>query len=284
MLSYLVLLRAVFAGPAGHPAAGGLLPHHFTLTRPRLSGDQRGLAVLFLWHFPSGRPDWVLPSALLFGARTFLQPFTRSAVTRPPRPDVILPAGWGLLNLGVQCHVGELVGAAFALPLHVVDGNLSELLQELGRLPVKGFQMGFLDLVLSFDLLHDQFRVQVDLQAIRFPLRHRLEPVDQSVILGFVVGGLADEAMKCPQPDPLVVFDDHTDGGKARVASGRAVCAQAKDPLQASTRIRLQCSHWTRSSSPFRNTCIPEEVTVTRQAVHWLLSTLATAGWARVRE
>src|ERR1700716_2531106 len=27
----------------------------------------------FLWHFPSGRPDWVLPSALLFGARTFLQ-------------------------------------------------------------------------------------------------------------------------------------------------------------------------------------------------------------------
>src|SRR5258706_13834872 len=28
----------------------------------------------FLWHFPSGRPDWVLPSALLFGARPFLQP------------------------------------------------------------------------------------------------------------------------------------------------------------------------------------------------------------------
>jgi len=29
--SYLVLLRAGFAWPAGHPAAGGLLPHHFTL-------------------------------------------------------------------------------------------------------------------------------------------------------------------------------------------------------------------------------------------------------------
>jgi len=28
----LVLLRAGFAWPAGHPAAGGLLPHHFTLT------------------------------------------------------------------------------------------------------------------------------------------------------------------------------------------------------------------------------------------------------------
>src|SRR5450759_1399656 len=155
MLSYLVLLRAGFAWPAGHPAAGGLLPHHFTLTRPRLSGDQRGLAVLFLWHFPSGRPDWVLPSALLCGARTFLQPFTRSAVTRPPRPEVILPAGWGFLNLGVQCHVGELIGAAVALPLHVFDGEFSELLQELGRLTVKGCQMRFFDSVLSLDLLHD---------------------------------------------------------------------------------------------------------------------------------
>src|SRR2546430_1834495 len=29
--SYLVLLRAGFTWPAGHPAAGGLLPHHFTL-------------------------------------------------------------------------------------------------------------------------------------------------------------------------------------------------------------------------------------------------------------
>src|SRR5262252_1090497 len=29
-------------------------------------------AVSFLWHFPSGHPDWALPSALLSGARTFL--------------------------------------------------------------------------------------------------------------------------------------------------------------------------------------------------------------------
>ena len=32
---YLVLLRMGFAQPAGHPAAGELLPHHFTLSRPR---------------------------------------------------------------------------------------------------------------------------------------------------------------------------------------------------------------------------------------------------------
>jgi len=30
--SYLVLLRAGFTWPAGRPAAGGLLPHLFTLT------------------------------------------------------------------------------------------------------------------------------------------------------------------------------------------------------------------------------------------------------------
>jgi hypothetical protein len=43
-------------------------------------------AVSFLWHFPSGHPDWVLPSALLCGARTFLPAPRRSgAATRPPR-------------------------------------------------------------------------------------------------------------------------------------------------------------------------------------------------------
>lgn len=27
---------------------------------------------MFLWHFPWGRPHWVLPSVLPYGARTFL--------------------------------------------------------------------------------------------------------------------------------------------------------------------------------------------------------------------
>src|ERR1700674_3948209 len=54
----------------------------------------------FLWHFPSGRPDWVLPSALLCGARTFLQPRIRSAVTRPSRPISSLPAEFGFPNPG----------------------------------------------------------------------------------------------------------------------------------------------------------------------------------------
>src|SRR5690242_10925617 len=50
----------------------------------------------FLWHFPSGRPDWVLPSALLCGARTFLQRYLlrrRSPVRLGP--PVSLPADVG---------------------------------------------------------------------------------------------------------------------------------------------------------------------------------------------
>ena len=42
---YSVLLRVGFSQPTGHPAAGELLPHHFTLTPNKWGG-------MFLWHFP----------------------------------------------------------------------------------------------------------------------------------------------------------------------------------------------------------------------------------------
>jgi len=38
---------------------------------------------MFLWHFPSGRPAWVLPSALPCGARTFLSRLSATADARP---------------------------------------------------------------------------------------------------------------------------------------------------------------------------------------------------------
>src|SRR5256885_3423373 len=115
MPSYLVLLRAGFAWPAGHPAAGGLLPHHFTLTRQRLSGDKRRLAVSFLWHFPSGRPDWVLPSALLCGARTFLQRYLlrrRSPVRLGPAVSLPMDVGKHASRSGrKESAVGDLEDA-----------------------------------------------------------------------------------------------------------------------------------------------------------------------------
>ena len=74
-----------FTQPAGHPAAGELLPHHFALTRhedhfyyfEKMSGG------MFLWHFPWGRPHWPLASIPLYGVRTFLGP-------RSPRLPVSL--------------------------------------------------------------------------------------------------------------------------------------------------------------------------------------------------
>ena len=69
------LLRAGFTWPAGHPAAGGLLPHHFTVAA------DGSAAVSFLWHSPSGHPDWALPSALLCWS-----PGLSSAANRP-RPS-----------------------------------------------------------------------------------------------------------------------------------------------------------------------------------------------------
>jgi hypothetical protein len=71
------------------PGAGALLPHRFTLA---CSGPLRRpfppSAVCFLWHFPAGRPDWVLPSTVPCGVRTFLGPGRRSvrhAAARPAR-------------------------------------------------------------------------------------------------------------------------------------------------------------------------------------------------------
>ena len=49
-------------------APGGLLHHRFTLT-PAPGG---AVAVCSLLHFLAGCPGWVLPTAMLYGARTFL--------------------------------------------------------------------------------------------------------------------------------------------------------------------------------------------------------------------
>ena len=73
------------------PGAGALLPHPFTLACARRTGPS---AVCSLLHCPAGRPDWVLPSTVPCGVRTFLGPIpchdqgrvaARYAATRPTR-------------------------------------------------------------------------------------------------------------------------------------------------------------------------------------------------------
>ena len=66
----------------GHPRRWCALTAPF---HPYLCGlDEPPSAVCSLWHFPAGRPDWVLPSTLPCGVRTFLGRVTLRARTRPP--------------------------------------------------------------------------------------------------------------------------------------------------------------------------------------------------------
>ncbi len=70
-LLYLALLRVGFTElPVSPP---GLVSSYLTVSPlPRHAGE----AVCFLWHFPARHRDWVLPSTLPCGARTFL-PFPK---------------------------------------------------------------------------------------------------------------------------------------------------------------------------------------------------------------
>ena len=205
---------------------------------------------------------------------------------------MILPRGTAPLTVSgdaasrrvlVEGTVGEGISATIALSFDVGDHHLAKAAEELFRPPMKREQLWLLDPVGAVDLLDHELRVEVNLKPIRLPLRHRLQPLDEGLVLGFVVGGLSDIPVQSAEPKSLVILDDHADPGRARIPAGRAVREQAQR-LQASTRMRLQFSQWTSSSTPLRNSCMPEDVTVTRQAVHWLFRTLATGGWARVRE
>ena len=75
------------------PGAGALLPHRCTLAcASRLPGPPS--AVCSLWHCPAGRPDWVLPSTMPCGVRTFLgrvEPARGRPADSPPRAVIVAP-------------------------------------------------------------------------------------------------------------------------------------------------------------------------------------------------
>ena len=85
---YLILLRGGFTLRGdSHRSAGGLLPHHFTITRRRKRGKT---GCLFLWHFPlpeitSGIPPLTSGSSALwspdFPPVSFLIPAAAGAVS-----------------------------------------------------------------------------------------------------------------------------------------------------------------------------------------------------------
>jgi hypothetical protein len=76
------LLRVGFVEPPGSPPA--LVRSYRTVSPlPVRPPREPPSAVCSLWHFPAGRPDWVLPSTLPCGVRTFLGRVTSRARTRP---------------------------------------------------------------------------------------------------------------------------------------------------------------------------------------------------------
>ena len=120
------LLRVGFTLPATSPPPRWALtfrprqdrgPHHFTLAcaHPALPRHPPS-AVYFLWHFPWGRPPWLLASTLLYGARTFLHP-RRRFPAGGQRPRFGLPAR---RSLHLQCTGGRAVrssGKATGAPI-----------------------------------------------------------------------------------------------------------------------------------------------------------------------
>ena len=78
---YLILLRVGFAMPCGvSPARGALLPHRFTLATRILRCRSADYSLL---HFPSARTAQTLSGTLPYGARTFLDALTRTAIAWP---------------------------------------------------------------------------------------------------------------------------------------------------------------------------------------------------------
>src|SRR3954452_5514660 len=90
------LLRAGFAEPTRSPGSlvvscttvSPLPPRGLRRSRQARPTRTDESAVCSLWHCPAGCPGWVLPTALPFGARTFLGAHltTYAAVARPAPP------------------------------------------------------------------------------------------------------------------------------------------------------------------------------------------------------
>ena len=77
--------------PSAHTEAGGLLPHHFTLT-PIAQGG------MFLCHFPSGHPAWDYPARCPVELGPSSPRQKRGAVTQPAGPMASIACLQGLLS------------------------------------------------------------------------------------------------------------------------------------------------------------------------------------------
>src|SRR2546423_301343 len=183
----------------------------------------------------------------------------------------------------VEGLVGEVVGALVLIALDVLDLDVRKRGEQRLRARVQLFQPRLPHPVASVHLLDDQLGIETDLELVGLPRLDRFEAVDQGVVLGFVVGHHPQPAVHRLQLHAVLVLDDDSRRRGSGIAARRAVRAEAEELGQVTTtRMRPQFSHWT-SASPLRAICMPDEVTVTWQAEHWVPFTRATGGRTRMR-
>ena len=112
---YLILLRMGFARPASRPAAGALLPHHFTLT----GAPAKALAHLAHWAGSGGvfsvalslrSPSLAVSEHPALWSSDFPQPRTSGTAAIRPAPNSIIPANRG----HSQPHIPQNDGATAA--------------------------------------------------------------------------------------------------------------------------------------------------------------------------
>src|SRR5690349_776105 len=160
-----------------------------------------------------------------------------------------------------------MVGAAILIASDVLD-LVWRAVEQAHRLRVQLLQLRLLDLVLALHLLDDKLRIEKDLEAVWRPWLDGFEAFDEGVVLGLVVGHGAEPFVPGLEPHALLVLDQYPGSRWPGIPTCGPIGPEPQG-LHAITRIRPQLSQWT-TSSPLRSACIPDEVTVTRHARHWL--------------
>ena len=156
--------------PFGSAPLFGLAPggvyHAVPVTRSAVSSyltfsplPERIRAVSFLWHFPSRHRDWELPSALPFGARTFLP----DESGRPPEHLSLDPEKKSGELPGrdrlVKGHVGQCVRSFVLLPWYMLKRNPVESTGELHDFLIKGEKTRTFDFIAACNLPDHKFRI-----------------------------------------------------------------------------------------------------------------------------
>ena len=205
------------------------------------------------------------------------------AVAHPPRPtrDDNALSALSRVDPVVDALVGERIGTLVLLAGNVGDDHVRKGGQQARGPGRQRLECGVLHLVVAVDLLHDQLRIEEDLELVGFPVGDGRQALDERQVLRDVVGGGADEAAEPSQAEAGLVLDDDSQPSRPGIAARCAVGVDPKDfqgrrAPQACTRMRWQ--FWQLNRSPRRNCWSSLAVSCTRHPSQ-VPFTIAATGW-----